>query len=145
MSIFGKFGIRVTIIWCRCTLLFPHFISNLMFIFQKFCHSRFLGKVGPEIWSSLNQLKFGTGVYCYMPIKILMFVFAKFLSLIFFGKLWSNNMNFFKLTKISLRGALLYTYYSFNAYFFKILSIHIFLANLVPKSKVLQIDQLGQW
>ena len=41
---------------------------------------------------------------------------------------------------MSYRGALLYTYYNFNVYFFKILVIHIFWANLVPKYEGFQID-----
>ena len=35
---------------------------------------------------------------------------------------------------------MLYAYYSFNVYFFKILFVHVFWANLFPKSEVLQID-----
>ena len=35
---------------------------------------------------------------------------------------------------------MLYAYFDFNAYFFKILVIYIFWANLVPKSEVLQIN-----
>ena len=50
------------------------------------------------------------------------------------------NLKFSKLTEIWYRGTLLYVCYDFNVYFFKILSIHIFGANLVLKSEVLQID-----
>ena len=74
-----------------------------------------------------------------MLIAILMFIFAKFLSPMFFGQIWSHNLDFFKFTKISLRGTLLHAHCSFNVYFFKILLFHIFWANLVPKSEVLQI------
>ena len=35
---------------------------------------------------------------------------------------------------------MLHAYFIFNVYFFKILFIHIFLASLVPKSEVLQIN-----
>ena len=36
-------------------------------------------------------------------------------------------------------GTLLYPYFEFNVYFFKIFVIHIFWANLVPKSEGPQI------
>ena len=58
----------------------------------------------------------------------------------FFGQIWSHNLYFFKLTEILERGTLLYAYYIFNVYFFKIILIHIFWANLVPKSEVFEID-----
>ena len=49
-------------------------------------------------------MKFGTGVHCYMRITILMFIFTKFLSLMFLGRIWSHNLDFFKLTEVSQRG-----------------------------------------
>ena len=55
-----------------------------------------------------------------------MFIFPRFLSLMFFGQIWSHNMDFFKLTEISLRGTLLYVYQDSNIYFFKIFVSHIF-------------------
>ena len=54
---------------------------------QNFCHSCFLGKFSPKIWHSSNWLEFGTGVHCHMLIRILMFIFSKLLSFIFF---WAN-------------------------------------------------------
>ena len=69
-----------------------------------------MGKFNPKNWSSSDWLKFGTEVDCYILISILMLV----------------NLKFSKLTKIWYRGILLYTYYDFNVYFFKILFIHIF-------------------
>ena len=87
-------------IWYRVTLLYPHFEFNIYFS-KSFVIHIFLGKFGPKILSSPNQPKFGTGVHSYMLITILMFIFPKFLSLMFFGQIWSHNMDFFKLTEIS--------------------------------------------
>ena len=68
-----------------------------------------------------------------MLIAILMFIFSKFLPLMFFGQIWSYGLDFFKLTRISWRGKLLYAYYISEVYFFKILFIHIFWAKFGPK------------
>ena len=54
--------------------------------------------------------KFGTGVDCYMLIMILIFIFSKFFSVIFFGQILSQNLKFSKLTEIWYRGTLLCTY-----------------------------------
>ena len=62
-----------------------------------------------------------------MLITILMFIFPKFLSFMFYGQIWSHNLDFFKLTEISQRGTLIYAYYSFNVYFFKLFVSYIFL------------------
>ena len=69
-----------------------------------------------------------------------MFIFAKFLSLMFFVQIWSHNLDFFKLTEISKKGTSLYVYYSFNVYFFKILFIHIFGQTWSQNQKFFQID-----
>ena len=69
-----------------------------------------MGKSNPKNWSSSNWLKFGTDVGCYMLISILMFI----------------NLTFSKLTEIWYRGTLLYVYYNFNGFFYKILFIHFF-------------------
>ena len=66
------------------------------------------------------------------------FLFFCFEFIAYFLK--PQNMKFFKITEIWYRGVLLYAYNDFNAYFFKIFVIHIFWANLVPKSEVLQIN-----
>ena len=58
----------------------------------------------------------------------------------FFGQIWSENLEFFKLTETSYKGTLLYAYYHFNVDFFKIFVNHIFWANLVPKSDIVPID-----
>ena len=58
-------------------------------------------------------------------------LFSEFLSFIFFGQIWSQELKFSKVTEIWYKGTFLYAYYGFNVYFFKILSIHIFWANLV--------------
>ena len=75
-----------------------------------------------------------------MPIIILIFIFSKFLSFMYFLQMRSQTMKFSKLTEIWYRGILLYVYYDFNVYFFKIFAIHIYWANLVPKYKVLKIN-----
>ena len=113
-------------------------ISILMFIFSKFLSFIFFWKnCDLKIWSSPNQLKFGAGVHCYMLIASFIFIFSKFLSVIFFlGKfgpiIWSS-------TKWLKLCTLLYAYYDFNDYFFKILSFIQFWVNLVQKSNILQI------
>ena len=75
-----------------------------------------------------------------MLITIITFIFSKLFSFIFFGQIWSENPKFLNLTGIFQRGTLLYAYYDFNVYFFRIFANHILWANLVPKSEVLQID-----
>ena len=47
---------------------------------------------------------------------------------------------FFELTEIWYKGTLLYAYFDFNVYFFKIFVINIFWANLISKPEVLQIN-----
>ena len=71
--------------------------SRVTFLFfQDSFHLYFLGKFGPKIRCSSNWLKFGTEVDHYMLISILMFIFSKFLSFIFFGQIWSQNLKFSK-------------------------------------------------
>ena len=90
-------------------------------------------KFGLIIWISSNWLKFRRVVHCYMLITVLMFVFSKFFSFIFFGQIWSQNLKFFKLTEIWYRGRLLYVYFDFDVYFFKMFVIHVFLGKFGPK------------
>ena len=88
----------------------------------------------------LSCLKFGTGVTCYILISNLIFIFSEFLSFIFF---WTNlvqNLKFSKLIEIWYGGTFLYAYHDFKVHFFKSLFIHIFWANLVPKTEVLHIN-----
>ena len=54
-----------------------------------------------------------------------MFIFPKFLSLTFFGQIWSQNLKFSKLTETWCRGTLLYAYYDFDVYFCKIFSFKL--------------------
>ena len=68
-----------------------------------------------------------------MLTTIFMLIFSKFFLFIFFGLIWSRKLNFPKLTKIWCKGALLYVYYDFNAYFFKSFVIHIILGKFGPK------------
>ena len=74
-----------------------------------------------------------------MLIMILMFIFPKFVSLMFFVQIWFH-LAFFKLTEILCRGALLYAYYNFNVYFSRIFVSHVFWTNSVPKFEVFYID-----
>ena len=60
-----------------------------------------------------------------MFISILMFIFSKFLSFIFFEQIWTQNLKFSELTEIWYRGTFLYVYFDLNVYFFKIFVIHI--------------------
>ena len=92
-----------------------------------FCHSGFLDKSGPIIWVSSNWLKFRKGLYCYMLITVLMFIFSKIFSFILFRQICSQNLKSFKLTEIWYRARLLYAYFDFDVYFFNIFVSHIFL------------------
>ena len=68
--------------------------------FQKNFQAHFLGKFVPQLWRSPNYRKFGTGVHCYMLITILVFIFPKFWSLMFFWEIWSHDLDSSKLTEI---------------------------------------------
>ena len=62
-----------------------------------------------------------------MLITILMFIFSKVLSVIFFGLIWSQNLMFSNLTEILFKGTLLYADYEFDAQFFELFAINKFL------------------
>ena len=111
-------------------------ISILMFIFSKFFSFIFLR----QIWS--QNLKFGTEIDYHVLISILMFIFSKFLPFIFsLGKFGPTKSEVCQIKWNLVQGYIVYAYFDLNVYFFKILFIHIFfLANLVPKCEVLQID-----
>ena len=54
-----------------------------------------------------------------------MFIFSLFLSFMFcLTQIWSQNLTFSKVIGIWYSGKLLYSYYDFNIYFFKIIFIH---------------------
>ena len=76
-------------------------------------------------------------LYAYYSFNV---YFSKSFPFIFFGKIWSQNLKFFKLTEIWYSGRLLFAYFDFDVYFLKIFVIHIFSETLVPKSEVLQIN-----
>ena len=97
---------KLTQNWYRDTLLYPYFEFNVYFS-KIFDTHIFLGKFDPKIWSSSNSLKIGIEVDCCMLITVLMFILSKFLSFIFFGQIWSQNLKFSKLTEICYRGTLL--------------------------------------
>ena len=60
----------------------------------------------------------------------------KFHSKTFFWKKKKKKLKFSRLTEIWCRGTLLYLFFEFIVCFFKIFVLHIFWANLVPKSEV---------
>ena len=74
---------KLTEILYRGTLLYAYYNFNVYFFKILFIHIFWL-KFGPKIWSSLNWQKFCTGVHCCLLITILMFIFSKFFSFIFF-------------------------------------------------------------
>ena len=51
---------------------------------------------------------------------VLMFIFSKFLSVIFWGQISPHNLKIYKMTQILCRGSLLYAYYDVNVYLFQI-------------------------
>ena len=110
--------------------------------FQNFCHLCFLGKFGSIICIFTNWLKFGTVVDCYMLISILMFIFSYFLSVIFFGQIWSQNLKFFKLSEIWYRGRLLYAYFNFDVYFSKIFVNNIFRHICSQSLKISKLNEI---
>ena len=77
-----------------------------------------------------------------MPITILTFIFSKFFPFILFGRIWSKNLKFFKSAEISYRGTLVYPYYGFNVYFFKIFVIHNILSNLSQNLKFSKLMEI---
>ena len=68
-----------------------------------------------------------------MLITILMFIFSKFFSFIFFVLIWSQNLKAFKLIEIWYIGRLLYAFFDFIVYLFKFFVIHIRSCKFVPK------------
>ena len=117
-------------------------ISILMFIFSNFLFIHlFFGKFGPKIWSFSDWLKNGTEIDYLILISILMFIFSKFLSFIFsLGKFGPTKTHICQINWNMVQGYIVYAYFDFNVYYYKILFIHISGANLVPKSEVFQID-----
>ena len=92
----------------------------------------FLGKFSLKSRSSPNLLKFGAGLHFYILISNLIFSFSKFLSLIFFGLIWSQNLKFSRLTEIWDKHTFLYACYNVNFYFSKIFATDIFLGQFGP-------------
>ena len=80
--------------------------------------------------TNVHQIDWNTLLYTYFHFNI--YFFQNFCHSHFFGRIWSQNLKFFKLTEIWYRGKLLYAYYNFNVYFFKIFVTHVFWANLFP-------------
>ena len=78
-------------------------------------------------------------IHCCMLITILMFILSKFLSLIFFGLIWSQNLKFSKLPEIRHGDTWLYAYYGFNVYFFKIFVSHIVSGKFCPCNVIRQL------
>ena len=99
-----------------CNSIFLLKISYSQVDFVPIFHPKvFIGqKYGLKNWSSPNWLKYGAGVHFYIIISNLMFISPKFLSLTFFGQIWSQNLKLSKLIEIWYRVTLLYAYYDFN-------------------------------
>ena len=68
-----------------------------------------------------------------MLIIILMFIFSKFLSVIYFWIDLVPKFKFSRFTEISYRVTLLHAYYDFSVYFFKIFVADIILGKFCPK------------
>ena len=64
---------------------------------------------------------------------ILIFIFSKFLSFIFFGWILFQNLKFSKLSEILYRDTLLHAYYDFHVYFSKNFVTRVFLDKFGPK------------
>ena len=138
-----------------------------MFIFSKFLSFIFsLGKFGPTK-SEVCQIKWnlvqGYIVYAYFDLNVYFFKILFFSY--FFWQIWSQNVKFFKLTKIWYIGRFYCLFFQifchsysfrqiwsqnlkffkltemsyFDVYFFKILIIDLFWANLVPQFEVLHM------
>ena len=104
------------------------FFSILLFIFYKFFVIHICsGKFVPKIWISSNWLKFGTEVDYHILISTLMFIFSKFFSFIFsLGKFCPRKWEVRQIKWNLVQGYIVYAYFDFNVYFFKILFIHNF-------------------
>ena len=86
-------------------------------------------------------MKFGTEIDYLILISILMFIFSKFLSFIFsLEKFGPIKTDVCQIKSNFVEGYIVYAYFEFHVYYLKKKFIDIFLANLVPKSEVLQID-----
>ena len=107
----------MTEIWYRGRLLYTYFDFNV-------CKSEVL---------QINWNLVATRVHFYMLITILMFIFSKFFSFIFFVLIWSQNLKAFKLIEIWYIGRLLYAFFDFIVYLFKFFVIHIRSCKFVPK------------
>ena len=59
---------------------------------------------------------------------------SEILSFIFFGQIWSQNLDFSKLTEIWFRENLLCAYYDFKVRFFKILVCHLLMGKFGLKT-----------
>ena len=115
-----KFGIGIHC-YILIMILTLFFAKSLLFIL----FWADLAAKSEEIKIDWNFVK---GYIAISLLQFLMFIFSKFLSFIFFGLIWSQNFKFSRLTEIWCRGTLLYAYYDFNVYFFKIFVSHMFLS-----------------
>ena len=128
---------KLTEIWYRGRLPYAYFDFNVYFFKILFIHS-FREKLVPK--SEVLQIDWNLVDY-HILISIVMFIFSKFLWFIFsLGKFGPTKSDVRQIKWNLVQGYIVYAYFDFNIYFFKILFIHIFLANLIPKCEVLQID-----
>ena len=80
-------------------------ITILMFIFPKFLSPMLFGQIWPQ--KKLGFLQIDCNIIeGYIVICLLQFqwFFSEFFSFICFGQIWSQNLKFYKLTKIWYRG-----------------------------------------
>ena len=77
--------VKLTEVWYRGRLPYTYLELNFFF-FQNSFLSYFWGKFRPKIWGSSNWLKFRTEVDGHVLISILMFIFWKPFSFIFWVK-----------------------------------------------------------
>ena len=126
---------KLTEIWDKRTFLYACYDVNVYFS-KIFATHIFLGQFGPTIWSSSKWLKFCRGVNCCMLNTILMFIFLKFLSVIFF---WTNlvpKSNVLQIDLNLIQGHIVICWFWFWCVIFQSISYG---ANFIPKPVVLHI------
>ena len=96
-------------------LLYTHYGFNIYFFKILFIHIFWANLVPkPEVLQIDWNLVQGYIAICLFWYSILMFIFSKCLSFIFFEQIWPQSLKFSKLTEIWYRRTLLHAYYDFN-------------------------------
>ena len=126
---------KLTEIWDKRTFLYACYKGNVYFS-KIFTTHIFWGQFFPTIWSSSKWLKFRRGVNCCLLITILMIIFSKFLSVIFF---WINlvpKSNVLQIDWSLIQGHIVICWFWFWCVTFQSVGYG---ANFIPKSVVLHI------